>query len=106
MGATSEEEGAGRINEHVQRYFEETWIHKPLKSLNGVPPIDAAGHAVLRKKLRGLTQFLEDCAAGGAQAYEFERLRRKLGLIEGAVQETAAPTKTASIDIDALGNAE
>ena len=47
----------------LQLYIEEKWIHKPLRSLSQVPPLDAAGHVGLRKKLRGVVQFLEDCAA-------------------------------------------
>ena len=84
--AKSEEE-AQRVGEHVQRYFEETWIHRPLKSLNGISPIDAAGHGVLRKKLRGVVQFVQDVAANPAAAYDFNRLRHKLGLAE----KVAAP---------------
>jgi tetratricopeptide (TPR) repeat protein len=106
FGATDQEEAQKQVREHVQRHFEETWIHKPLKSLGGVPPVDAAGHTVLRRKLLGVVQFLEDCSAGGAQPYEFDRLRRKLGLV-GGVATTPAPAVAApSMDIAAMGAAE
>jgi tetratricopeptide (TPR) repeat protein len=68
------------VEQHFARYVEETWIHKPLRSLDNVPPIDAAGHPVLRKKLLGVVLFLEDAAP--LEKYDFNRLRRKLGLLQ------------------------
>lgn len=101
MQAASEEEAQRRVTEHMQRYFEETWIHKPLKSLNNVPPIDAAGHPVLRKKLRGVVQFLQDVAVfSQASVYDFNRLRHKLGLVDAAAAEAKGP------DIGAMNAAE
>ena len=47
LNVSDEAEIAARVREGVQQYFEETWIHRPLNSLSHVPPIDAAGHAVL-----------------------------------------------------------
>jgi tetratricopeptide (TPR) repeat protein len=99
------EEATRRVLEHMQRYFEEAWIHRPLPSLDFVPPVDAAGHAVLRRKLLGDIQFLEDCAAGGqARNYDFDRLRHKLGLVVGA----AAPDGAAAArpDIGAMDAAD
>jgi tetratricopeptide (TPR) repeat protein len=81
LGAPSEEEARRRVTEGFQHYFEEQWIHKPLRSLQGVSPLDAVGHPLLRKKLRGLLLFLEQCAQASAQPYSFDRLRRKLGLL-------------------------
>lgn len=79
--ATDAEQARARVEEATRRYFEEKWIHKPRHSLGLVSPVDAAGHAVLRKKLRGVIRFIEECAApSGALAYDFNRLRRKLGL--------------------------
>jgi tetratricopeptide (TPR) repeat protein len=73
-----------KVRERAAGYFEEKWLQRPLKSLGGVPPVDAAGHAVLRRKLRGVVQFLQDCAAhSGVHLYDFDRLRRKLGLSGG-----------------------
>ncbi len=98
-----------RILEHAQQYFEETWIHKPLKALGGVPPVDAAGHRGLRKKLRGVVEFLRQCAAHGViQGYDFDRLRRKLGLLEPAPAPAAAAAGAAAGagDIGAMGAGE
>jgi hypothetical protein len=83
MGTMTEEEVQRKITENAGRYFEETWAHRPLKSLSLIPPIDAAGSATLRKKLRGVIQFLQECAAPGpVSGYDFDRLRHKLGLTE------------------------
>jgi len=103
---SDQKEAERRILDNAQTYFEETWIHRPLRSLNLIPPVDAAGHGVLRKKLLGVLQFLHECAAGGAlHAYDFDRLRRKLGLLDGqAAATTAAPG--AALDIGSLGAAE
>jgi tetratricopeptide (TPR) repeat protein len=90
-----------KVREALERYFEETWIHRPRVSLQGVPPIDAAGHAVLRKKLRGVIEFLQQCLGLSAYPYDFERLRRKLGLVEAAPAPAAAAP-----DLGALGAAE
>ena len=74
-----------KVAEHAARYYEETWIHQPRRSLAGTPPIDAAGHTNLRKKLRGVIRFIQDCAAGSLMAgYDFDRLRRKVGLARRA----------------------
>jgi hypothetical protein len=100
------EAAAAKVLEHAQRYYEETWAHQPRKSLAGNTPIDAAGHTNLRKKLRGVVRFLQDCAADGMLAnYDFDRLRRKLGLLEGAAPApSAAPGAPA--DVAAMGAAE
>ena len=90
MGVTDQAEAERRVEAGAKQFFEETWLQRPLKALDGIPPIDAAGHAVLRRKLRGVIQFLADCAAGGAlRTYDFDRLRRKLGLT-GAAAPAAA----------------
>ncbi len=55
---------------------------------------------MLRRKLRGVVQFLQDCSAGGLlHKYDFDRLRQKLGLL------TAGPAASgpAAVDITALG---
>jgi tetratricopeptide (TPR) repeat protein len=81
-------EAQKRVNNHTQRFFEEIWIHRPLRSLNQIPPIDAAGPGTLRKKLMGAIQFLQDCAAPYSTfQYDFDRLRRKLGLTSDGAGE-------------------
>jgi tetratricopeptide (TPR) repeat protein len=98
------EDSTQRVLEHVQKYYEETWIHKPRRALAGNTPVDAAAHPILRKHLRGVIQFLEDCAKGSMIAgYDFGRLRRKLGLV-GATG--VAPSSSAASDIAAMGTAE
>src|SRR5581483_6390061 len=79
-----------RVLGHIQKFYEETWLHHPRRVLNNNTPIDAVGHATLRKKLRGVIQFVQDCAAGGIVGkYDFDRLRRKLSLLAGAPAPSA-----------------
>jgi tetratricopeptide (TPR) repeat protein len=108
--AGDEKQATERVRKHVQRYYEETWPHKPRKALAGNTPIDAAGHPVLRRKLLGVIRFIEDCAAGGlVSAYDFNQLRRKLGLASGAsAGEVASGSSgaTPTGDIAAMGAAE
>jgi tetratricopeptide (TPR) repeat protein len=93
------------MSDHTARFFEETWIHRPLKALNGISPVDAAGSPVLRKKLRGVIQFIQECAAvTPAREYDYDRLRRKLGLAGAA--GAAGPAATAGPDIAAMSAAE
>ncbi len=108
------EDSAQRVRDYAQKHYEETWIHKPRRSLSGNSPVDAAAHPVLRKLLRGVVQFLQDCARGGMIAsYDFDRLRRKLGLLEGGTAvspvqtgETPVPPGAAALDIAGMGAAE
>jgi hypothetical protein len=101
IGITDEAEAKTLMAEHMARFFEDAWIHRPLRSLNQVPPVDAAGHGTLRRKLAGVIRFLADCAAPGGYTYDFDHLRRKLGLVWAAVEPgTAAP------DISAMSTAE
>ncbi len=82
VGTADQAELKRRVSEHFGRYFEEQWIHRPLRSLNLIAPVDAAGHSGLRKKVLGVVQFLEECAAANESLeYDFNRLRRKLGLL-------------------------
>jgi tetratricopeptide (TPR) repeat protein len=99
LGATDEADARRRVEAGMSEYFEEKWIHKPLRALGGLPPVDAAGHAVFRKKLRGVIQFLHECAVAAAQPYDFDRLRRQLGLLQPAAA-AAGP------DIATIGAAE
>jgi tetratricopeptide (TPR) repeat protein len=76
----SAEAAASIVERQFERYLEETWIHKPMPSLDNVPPVDAVGHPVLRKKLRGAVAFLEDVSP--LEKYDYNRLRHRLGLLE------------------------
>lgn len=104
----SEEEGRKRLEEGCARFLEETWIHRPLAALNRVPPVDAAGHVHLRKQLLGTILFLQECAALAGIPYDFERLRRKLGLATAATDATDASGAAgqATLDVTALGAAD
>jgi tetratricopeptide (TPR) repeat protein len=106
VGITDQAEAEKRVREHAQRFFEETWIHRPLRSLNRIAPIDAAGHVGLRKKLLGVVQFLEECATSGPQAYDFGRLRRKLGLLPPEAPTVAAVPAASPADVSAMSAAE
>ena len=104
LGVSDPAQADERIREGFQRFFEETWLHRPLKALGGVPPIDAAGHGILKKKLRGIADFLEQCAALNQFSYDFDRLRRKLGLAASQVQ--AGGESAPAVDIPALAAPE
>ena len=108
VGVTDQEEAQKLIRDSVERFFEDTWIHRPLRSLNKVSPVDAAGHPVLRKKLLGVIQFIEECAQGEAKPYDFDRLRHKLGLADkaGTAAEAPAPSTPVPLEIDAMSAAE
>lgn len=81
----SPEEKNARILESIRSYFEETWIHRPLRSLDGLSPIDAAQSSTLRKRLEGVIRFRERNFARYEAPYNFDRLRNKLGMkISGA----------------------
>ena len=96
----SDEKGEQRTKEYAARFFEDTWTRRPRKSLGSLTPLDAsAGSAKLRRKLAGVIDFHAQCAEIGTPGiYDFDRLRRKLGL-------GAAPA-TASGDYGAMGPAE
>lgn len=100
--ALSNEDAEARVREGFEKFYEDVWIHRPLKSLSGLSPIDAAGQGVARKKLRGLLKFMGEIASMARYPYEFDRLGRKLGLGEGATP-AAVTTGAAKPDITALG---
>jgi tetratricopeptide (TPR) repeat protein len=104
--AADEADAKKRMVEFFANYMEEEWIHIPRKSLGNVPPIDAAGHPVLRKKLRGIIGFVADCSDKVGEMYDFDRLRRKVGLLEGGNSATASVGAPATLDIGAFGAAD
>jgi tetratricopeptide (TPR) repeat protein len=102
-----------KLRESAERFFEDTWIHRPCRSLSGIAPADAVGSPRLRKKVRGIVQFIEECAHGSLPGYDFNRLRRKLNLLPVAPAPGAAPapatggTPAAAVgDVSALGAGE
>jgi tetratricopeptide (TPR) repeat protein len=108
--APAGEEFGQKVLDHAARFFEDTWIHRPLRSLSNIAPVDAVGSNRLRKKVRGIIQFMAECSQDGALAnYDFDRLRRKLGLEQvSAAATTSAPDAAAGIpaDISVLGAGE
>ena len=103
--AASEQEASERIRKGFENYYESEWLQRPLKSLSGVPPIDAVGSPTLRKKLRGVVRFHSECGDLRAKPYDFDRLSRKLGLAEAVAAPAAATVGEAKPDIASL-NAE
>ena len=101
-GTATDEERTRFAQEHFAKYFEEHWLQRSLKSLGNVPPVDAAGHPVLRKKLRGAVQFLEECAAAAKLGYDFNRLRRKLNLIAAPAADGAAVPDISAMSVPEL----
>jgi tetratricopeptide (TPR) repeat protein len=81
-----------KLRDYAANYFENVWIHRPLKALAGNAPIDAVGSKVLRKHLFGVIKFREDCLTAALpqkqvgqelvpiQIYDFASLRHKLSL--------------------------
>jgi hypothetical protein len=84
-GLATDEEDA---KERVAHYYENDWIARPLKALDGVSPQDAAGSSMLRKKLEGVIRFRETHPS--AEMYDFNRLRNKLGLMSLIPRDTKA----------------
>jgi len=96
-----------KMRDRAREFFEETWVRRPLKSLGGATPLDAAAHPKLQKRLPGLLRFMQECLGGAAPRedgqpakplYDFNRLRRKLGL-------TAAEAEGTELDFDTMSAA-
>ena len=97
-----------KMREQARQFFEEAWPRRSLKSLGGATPLDAASHPSLKKRLPGVIRFMQECLGGAApradgesakSLYDFDRLRRKLGL-------TTAPTAAgADVDFDTMSAA-
>ena len=104
VALTDKEAIAKCVREQVQKYFEDSWVHRPLKSLGGLPPTDAANSPLSRKKLLGVIQFLQECAQGREEPYDFDQLRRKLGLL--AATPASTPSAATELDPGSLGPAE
>ncbi len=99
-------EGTKRVLEHAKHYLEDTWVHRPLRSLGGLTPTDAATQPGARRKLLGLIQFMQDCSALGIiKEYNFDQLRARLGLAPGAQpapSAVAASAPGAALDVESL----
>ena len=73
----------------VERFYEDIWITRPRKGLDGRSPLEAAALAlndpVARAKLKAVVAYREQLAERPSaldlyQGYPFDRLRRRLGL--------------------------
>ena len=82
-----------KMRDRAREFFEETWVRRPLKSLGGATPLDAAGHPTARSGCRASSGSCRSASAGppapggrraGEPLYDFDRLRRKLGLSAAA----------------------
>src|SRR5262249_32669028 len=59
------------------------------------------------KRLRGVIKFVQDCAANNSpRLYDFDRLRRKLGLAAGETTAAAAAPTAGATDVSAMGAGE
>lgn len=97
-----------KLKDHARHYFEDVWVHRPLRSLSGVPPVDAPGSKTLRKKLFGVVKFLDDCMEAvrprkqvgeelvPVETYDFADLRHKLGL-----EYVSAPPPDVKVPVEA-----
>jgi tetratricopeptide (TPR) repeat protein len=107
-GAAADALTAERVLGHARRFYEEVWPTRPRRSLRMRTPEDAARDPQLRKRLLGVIQFLQDCAGKGMLAgYDFDGLRRRLGLLAAPAAAPGEPAGKAAdfatMDADALG---
>jgi tetratricopeptide (TPR) repeat protein len=96
------------LTEKLRSHFEDRWSQRPLNSLKGNTPLDAAGHPVLRRKVLGSILLIEQILnqLGTKLPYSMDNLRHKLGLDQAApTLEGTSPTGTAS-SITAMNAAE
>jgi tetratricopeptide (TPR) repeat protein len=100
----AEEKGKRLVISSIEQHFEEDWLHRPLRSLSGVKPIDAAGAGQLRKKVLGVVRFLEDMTPPSFP-YSFDRLRHKLGLTMMGPGPSAAAAQ-GEVDYGSMSAAE
>ncbi|MGL4551536.1 MAG: tetratricopeptide repeat protein, partial [Gemmataceae bacterium] len=92
VGPVSEGQAEQKALDHAGRFFEDTWVNRPRKSLSNMAPSAAVGSTKLRRKTRGIVEFLRQCAAGGMLAtYDFGRILKKLGVGDPASAPAAAP---------------
>jgi tetratricopeptide (TPR) repeat protein len=104
---TEPEQVEAKMRDRAREFFEETWVRRPLKSLGGATPLDAAADARLKKRLPGVVRFMQECLGGASPRedgkpatplYDFNRVRRKLGL-------TAAAGEEGGLDFDTMSAA-
>jgi tetratricopeptide (TPR) repeat protein len=103
-----------KMSDFAKSYFEDRWITRSLRSLNGLSPVDAASMPSYRIRLLGLIDYMKDCYHGSiprfedpaanveASFYSFEDLKQKLGLDTSAVAEESS----GSLEISRMSVAE
>ena len=94
-GEKGEADALARQLTEYKKFFEETWINRPAKSLGGKSPAEAAKDAGSRVRLSAKTRFIEDMGESPREiGYSFDSLRAKLGLPALGSVAPAAPPKT------------
>ena len=87
LAAKDQEQAKKMASGQMEKYFEESWINQPRKSLLGNTPVDASVHPLLAKKLAGIIDFYEEILeTQDSSLYDFNRLRHKLSLGENLAQ--------------------
>jgi tetratricopeptide (TPR) repeat protein len=119
-----------KLRDYATHYFEDVWIHRPLKALSGNSALDAVGSKVLRKHVFGVVKFLADCFESivpqkqvgqdlvPLNLYDFAGLRHKLNLeyvradppkvhvpVEAPAAPAAPPAPAPSAPVAAAGAA-
>jgi tetratricopeptide (TPR) repeat protein len=102
--ALTQEDAAQRMRAGFEKFYEEQWINRPLKSIGNISPAEAVQQTTARKKLRGVLQVMGECCAMAKYPYDFNRLLAKLGLLETIAAPVADRAK--ALDIASLGAAE
>ncbi|QDU63565.1 hypothetical protein Pan216_44460 [Planctomycetes bacterium Pan216] len=102
--SSSPEEQRKRAFESVKHYFEVDWIHRPLKALGGLSPIDAAASEKLHAKLEGVIRFRERNYERYEVGYSFDRLRNKLGLPSDITLDEENPEDVSALSAKQLAD--
>lgn len=107
--STPEEEIRAKLREGMREFFEEIWVERPLRSLKGRTPREAAKNPETRLQVAGIVRFLEDCAKARARVfdvgYRFDSLRESLGL-DGEGPKTATSSEIGTMDVEQLQQLE
>jgi tetratricopeptide (TPR) repeat protein len=102
--AENQEQAREFILAQGAKYFEETWIHQPRKSLSGQSPINAVASLPGRFRVLGILQFLEECSeTTPLKGCDFDRVRRRLNL---PVQAAATADNSTTAALPQLAPAE
>jgi tetratricopeptide (TPR) repeat protein len=104
-----------KLRDHASNFFDNVWIHRPLKSLAGNSLLDAIGSKPLRKRVFGVVKFMEECLKAvqphkqigeelvPIETFNFDTLRHKLGL---EYISAAPPAVNVPAEVPASGGRE